>query len=84
MKLKLWNGNHANHVSFKRTNIKVKLGTLHFIDMKNFQSRYEALEDVHVLGNFTVGNVMQNVKDCLLDLKVDDMRLLIAVEQGRG
>ena len=84
MKLKIWNGNHTKHVSFKRTNNKVKLGTLHFNNMKNIEVRYEALEDYHVLEIFTVGNVTQNLKDYLLDLKVDGMSLFIAVKKGGG
>jgi len=45
-------------------------------------SRYEALENIDLMENFTVGNETQNVKDYLLDLKVDDMTLFIAIEQG--
>ena len=44
--------------------------------MKNVEARQEALEDAHVLDNFTVGNLSQNVKEYLLDLTVDDMRIL--------
>ena len=45
-------------------------------------SRYEALENIDLMENFTVGNETQNVKDYLLDLKVDEMTLFIAIEQG--
>jgi len=45
-------------------------------------SRYEALENIDLMENFTVGNETQNVKGYLLDLKVDEMTLFIAIEQG--
>ena len=82
MELKLWNVNHTKHVSYKRTNSKVKLGTLHFNNMKNVEARYEELENIVMMDNLTVGNLTQNMKDYLLDLKVDDMRLFTAIEQG--
>ena len=52
--------------------------------MKTVEKRYEALENINVMDNFTVGNVTQNVKEYLLGLKVDDMTLFIAAEQGGG
>ena len=36
------------------------------------------------MGNFIVRNKKHNVKDYLLTLIVDDMRLFLAVEQGSG
>ena len=81
MELKIWNGTHTNNVSFKRTNSEVKLMTLHFNDIKNVEARYEAIEYIHEMDNFTVVNEKQNVKDYLLASTVDCMRLPIAVEQ---
>ena len=80
MEIKLWNGNHEKHVSFKITNSKAKLATLHFNNMKDFEARHEVLEDAHMLENFKVVNTTQNVKEYLRYLKVNDMRLSIAVE----
>ena len=37
--------------------------------MKTVEKRYEALENINVMDNFTVGNVTQNVKEYLLGLK---------------
>ena len=37
-----------------------------------------------MLGNFSVGHATQNVKYYLINLKVDGMRLFIAVEKGGG
>ena len=37
---------------------KVKLGTLHFNNMKNAEVRYEVLEDINVMDNFMVGEEM--------------------------
>ena len=34
--------------------------------------------------NFIVGDETHDVKDCLLTLAVDDMRLFVAVDQGSG
>ena len=67
---------------FQRTKIKVKLGTLNFNNMKNVEERYDVSEDVHVMDDFAVGNEIQKVKDYLLSLTVEDMRLFVAVEQG--
>ena len=84
MEMKLWNETHAKCVSFKRTNSEVKLGTLHFNNMKNVEARYEVLENMNVMENFTVGDKTHNVKDYLLNLIADDMRLFVAVEKGSG
>ena len=35
-----------------------------------------------MLDNLTLGNVTQNMKEYLLDLKVDGVTLFIAIEQG--
>ena len=82
IKIKVWNITHAKCVSFKRTDSKVKLGTLCFNNMKNAEARHEALEDIHVMDNFMVGNETQNVNDYLLALVAEDMTLFAAVEQG--
>ena len=50
--------------------------------MKNVEARYEELENIVMMDNLTVENLTQNVKCYLQDLKVDDMTLFIAVEQG--
>ena len=50
--------------------------------MKTVEERHEALENFDVMENFTVGNVTQNVKDYLLDLKVDSMTLFIDGKKG--
>ena len=84
MEMKLWNGTHTKYISFKRTDRKVKLGTLHFNNMKNVEARYEVLENMNVLDNVMVGCETHNVKDYLLGLEVEDTRLFTAVEQGSG
>ena len=40
-KMQMWTGKHTKHVSFKRTESKVKLGTLHFNNVKNIAGRCE-------------------------------------------
>ena len=84
MELKFWNGNHSNNVSFKRVDSKVKLGSLHFNNTKNLEARYELSDDIQVMDKFIVRNETHNEKDYLLDLKLDNMRLFIATEQGGG
>ena len=79
MELKLLNGNHTKYISFKRTKSKTKLGTLNFKNMNNVEARYEVLEDTHLLKNVIVRNIMQKVKYYLLNLKVDEIRLFVAV-----
>ena len=58
MEIKLWNMNHAQCVSFKRTDDKAKLETLYVNNMKNAEARYEVLEDIHVMDDFMVGDEM--------------------------
>ena len=55
MEMKLCNGTHAKHVSFKRSDNNVKLGTLCFNNMKNLEARHEVLEDFNVMDKFRVG-----------------------------
>ena len=59
MGMKLWNRTHIKFISFKRIDSKVKLGTLHFNNMINAQSRHEVLEDFHVMDTFTTRDEMQ-------------------------
>ena len=84
MGLKCWNENHAKCVPLKRKNSKAKPETLCFNNMKNLEVTSEELVDTQVLDNFTVENVTQNLKEHSLDLKLDYMRTLIAIEQGEG
>ena len=63
---------------------KVTLWTFYFSKMKNAEARHEFLEDAHVVDNFIVGDNMQNLKDYLLALIVEDVKLFVAVEQGSG
>ena len=83
-KMQMWTGKHTKHVSFKRTESKVKLGTLHFNNVKNVAGRYEVLFDVNVLNKVKVGDKMFTVKDCLMELKSVDSKLFVAIEQGSG
>ena len=84
IELKFWDGNHAKHASLKRVYSKVRLGTLNFNNMKNVEARSKALDDIQVMDNFIVGNETHRIKDYLLYLKVDNMRIFIAVQQGGG
>ena len=68
MEMKLWNRTHTKYISFKRIDSKVKLGTLHFNNMKNVEARYEVLENMNVMDNVMVGYETHNVKDYLLGL----------------
>ena len=80
MEIKLWNRTNAKHIYFKTTDNKAKLGTLHFNNKKNTEDRCEVLEDIDVMDKFIVGDETQNVKDYLLALIAEDMRLFAAVE----
>ena len=84
MKIKIWNGNHENYISFKRIENKLKLRTLYFNNVKNAEARHEVLEDTHAMDNFALVNETKNVKDYLLALIVEDMKLFSAFEQGSG
>ena len=64
----MWTRKHTKHVSFKRTERKVKPGTLHFNNVKNIAGRYEVLFDVNVLDKVKVGDKMFTVKDYLMEL----------------
>ena len=46
-KMKLWNGKHSKYASFKRIESKVKLGTLHFNNMKTIAGTNEVLFDIN-------------------------------------
>ena len=81
MEIKLWNGTYTKHISFKWTDNKVKLGNLHFNNVKNVEARYEVLEEINVMDNFIVGEEMQTMKDHLLSLIVEDKKLHVAIEK---
>ena len=83
-KMQMWTGKHTKHVSFKKTESKVKLGTLHFNNMKNIAGRYEALFDINAMDRVQVGNKTCTVKDYLMELKSVDSKLFAAAEQGSG
>ena len=57
--MKLWNGTHKKHISFKRVESKIKLGSLNFNNMKNSEARHEVLKNINVVDNFTIGNETQ-------------------------
>ena len=83
-KMQMWTGKHTKHVSFKKTESKVKLGTLHFNNMKNIAGRYEALFDINAMDRVQAGNKTCTAKDYLMELKSADSKLFVAVEQGSG
>ena len=43
-------------IFFNQADSKVKLGTLNFNNMKNVESRYEALDEIQAMENFIAGN----------------------------
>ena len=67
MEMKLWNGTHAKHISFKKTNSEVKLGSL-YVDNINVEARYDVLENLNVMENFRKEEETCNVKDYSLVL----------------
>ena len=79
IELKLWNGTHAKCISFKIKNSEVKIGTLHVCNMKNVEARYEVSENMNVMENFIAGDETHVVKDNLLNLIANDMRLFLKV-----
>ena len=62
MENKIWNGNQAKFIYFKRANSELKLGTSYVNNMKNVEARYEVLENMSVMENFTVGDEKHNVE----------------------
>ena len=60
----------------KKINSEVKLESLHVNSLKNVEARYEALENLNVMENFTKAEEKCNMKDYSLALTLDGKKCL--------
>ena len=66
MKAKFWNRSHMKYALFKKTNLEIRLGTLHLNNLRNIETRYEILEDLNIKNKFLIKRKENNIKDYLL------------------
>ena len=82
--MKFQNGNHTKYISFKKTNTQIKLGILYSNNLRNIELEYEIFKDLDINNTVQVRGKEYNIKDYLLELEVDKVKLFIVVEQGGG
>ena len=72
-------------MSFKGTNPKIRLGILYTNNLFNSDAKFEVLEGVNMIDIIKKKNDKDYwLRDYLLEVKVDNVHLFIAVEQGGG
>ena len=84
MKQTFWNRENTHYVLFKGSDTTVRLGILCSNNMVQSKAKFEVLEGLNVFDVISINKEKYWLREYLLGLKVDNVKLFVAVEQGRG
>ena len=80
MKQTFWDRENTYYVSFKGLDITVRLGMLHSNNMVQSEAKFEVLEGLNVFDVISINEEKYWLREYLLGLKVDNVKLFITVE----
>jgi len=84
MKEVMWDGKYTYYMLIKRSNTILRLGMLHVNNLFQNEAKFEVLEGLSVFDIVLIKIEKHWVCKYLLGLKIDNVRLFIAMEQGGG
>ena len=76
----LWDRDYTKYVSFKVTDPNVRLGMIHSNNLIDINAKYEVLEGVSVIDIAIYNTQRYWLRDFLLKVKVNIIKLFAAVE----
>lgn len=80
MKQIFWDGENTYYVSFKGSDIIIRLGILHSNNLVQSEAKFEVFEGLNVFNMIIIKEEKYWVREYLLGLKVDNTKVFLVIE----